>query len=227
MTSPIARLHEFGQSPWYDNLSRPLIRDGGLQKLVTEHGIRGVTSNPTILEKAIGAGDGYEEQLQMAARRGLHGEDAYWAIVLPDIVDAADLLAPVFAETHGADGFVSIEVAPRLAHDTRGTVEQAAWLFGQVDRPNVMIKIPATEAGIPAIEETIAAGINVNVTLIFSLARHDEVIEAYLRGLERLTVDGDVRHVSSVASFFVSRVDTETDRRLPEGHALRGRAAVA
>ncbi len=228
MTSRIARLNDFGQSPWCDNLSRPMLRDGDLRALVADDGIRGVTSNPTIFEKAIGAGDGYDDRLREVAKRGRRGEDAYWDVVVPDIVDAADVLAPVYEETGGADGFVSIEVAPRLAHDSAGTVEQARWLFRTIDRPNVMIKIPATEAGVPAIEETIAAGINVNVTLIFSLARHDEVIEAYFRGLERLAEAGsDVRAVSSVASFFVSRVDTETDKRLPEGHALRGRAAVA
>ncbi len=228
MTSAIARLNELGQSPWYDNLSRPLLRDGTLRALVQDDGIRGVTSNPTIFEKAIGAGDGYDDRLRDVAARDLRGEDAYWAVVLPDIVDAADVLAPVYEATNGADGFVSIEVAPRLAHDTAGTIEQAAWLFRTVDRPNVMIKIPATAAGIPAIEATIAAGINVNVTLIFSLRRHGDVIEAYQTGLEHLARDGaDVRAVSSVASFFVSRVDTETDSRLPEGHPLRGKAAVA
>jgi transaldolase len=228
MTSAIARLNEFGQSPWYDNLARPLLTGGGLAKLVTDDGIRGVTSNPTILEKAIAAGEGYDEQLAACAKQGLSIEDTYWAVVLDDIVAATDVLRPVFDAQRGGDGFVSVEVAPTLAHDTRGTIEAAQSLYSRVGRPNVMIKIPGTREGIPAIEETIAAGINVNVTLIFSLDRHAKVIEAYLTGLERLAASGgDLSTVASVASFFVSRVDTETDRRLPEGSSLRGQAAVA
>jgi transaldolase len=228
MTSAIARLNEFGQSPWYDNLSRALVRDGGLQRLVDEDGIHGVTSNPTILDKAIDAGEGYDEQLVECAKQGQSVEDTYWAVVLSDITDAADLLRPVHEATGHGDGFVSIEVSPELAHDTAGTIEAARSLFTRVARPNVMIKIPATVEGLPAIEASIAAGINVNVTLIFSLERHGQVIEAYLTGLDRLVGSGgDPSTVSSVASFFVSRVDTETDRRLPEGDALRGKAAVA
>ncbi|MDQ1431544.1 MAG: transaldolase, partial [Actinomycetota bacterium] len=228
MTSAIARLNEFGQSPWYDNLARPLLTGGGLAKLVTDDGIRGVTSNPTILEKAIAAGAGYDEQLAACAKEGLSIEDTYWAVVLDDIVAATDVLRPVFDAQRGGDGFVSVEVAPTLAHDTQGTIEAAQSLYSRVDRPNVMIKIPGTIEGLPAIEETIAAGINVNVTLIFSLDRHDRVIAAYLAGLERFAASGgDLSTVASVASFFVSRVDTETDRRLPEGSPLRGKAAVA
>ena len=228
MTSAIARLNDFGQSPWYDNLARPLLTGGGLAKLVADDGIRGVTSNPTILDKAIGAGEGYDEQLAACAKDGLSIEDTYWAVVLDDIVAATDVLRPVFDAHHGGDGFVSVEVAPTLAHDTTGTIAAARSLHSRVDRPNAMIKIPATLAGIPAIEETIAAGITVNVTLIFSLDRHAKVIEAYLTGLERLAASGgDLSTVASVASFFVSRVDTETDRRLPEGSPLRGLAAVA
>ena len=155
-------------------------------------------------------------------------EDTYWAVVLRDIVSAADVLRPVHDATGGVDGFVSVEVSPELAHDTEGTEEAARSLFARVDRPNVMIKIPGTLAGLRAIEDTIAAGINVNVTLIFSLDRHAKVIDAYMEGLRRLDeAGGDLSTVHSVASFFVSRVDTETDRRLPEGHALRGKAAVA
>lgn len=228
MTSAIARLNDFGQSPWYDNLARPLLTGGGLAKLVADDGIRGVTSNPTILDKAIGAGEGYDDQLAACAKDGLSIEDTYWAVVLDDIVAATDVLRPVFDAHRGGDGFVSVEVAPTLAHDTTGTIAAAQSLYSRVDRPNVMIKIPATLEGIPAIEETIAAGITVNVTLIFSLDRHVRVIEAYLTGLERLAASGgDLSTVASVASFFVSRVDTETDRRLPEGSPLRGQAAVA
>ena len=228
MPSAIARLNDFGQSPWYDNLARPLLTGGGLAKLVEVDGIRGVTSNPTILDKAIGAGEGYDDALAKCAEQGLSIEDTYWDVVIDDIQHATEVLRPVYeAHDHG-DGFVSLEVAPTLAHDTDGTIAAARSLHGRVDRPNLMIKIPATLEGIPAIEETIASGITVNVTLIFSLDRHAKVIEAYLTGLERLVASGgDPSSVASVASFFVSRVDTETDRRLPEDSPLRGKAAVA
>ena len=228
MTSAIARLNDFGQSPWYDNLARPLLTGGGLQSLVTDDGIRGVTSNPTILDKAIDAGEGYDESLAAAAAAGTSIEDTYWSVVVDDIRAAADVLRPVHDALEGADGFVSLEVSPELAHDTQGTIDAARSLFTRVDRPNLMIKIPGTEACIPSIEETIASGINVNVTLIFSVERHELVIEAYLKGLERLAeTGGDLSKISSVASFFVSRVDTETDRRLPDDSPLRGKAAVA
>lgn len=228
MTSDIARLNDFGQSPWYDNITRTLVREGGLQKLIDEDGIRGVTSNPTIFDKAIAGGEGYDEQILELHGQGVGGEDTFWALAIDDIGRAADLLRPVHDATGGKDGFVSIEVSPLLANDTKATISEAAKLFNQLSRPNILIKIPATPEGIPAIEETIAAGINVNVTLIFSLARHGEVIEAYLRGLERFAESGgDVSKVHSVASFFVSRVDTETDSRLPEDSPLRGKVAVA
>jgi transaldolase len=226
--SAIARLNDFGQSPWYDNLARPLLTGGGLQKLVEVDGLRGVTSNPTILDKAIGAGEGYDEQLAECAKRALSIEDTYWEVVIDDITSAAEVLRPVYDAQHGGDGFVSLEVAPTVAHDTQATIAMARSLHDRVDRPNLMIKIPATLEGIPAIEESIAAGITVNVTLIFSLDRHAEVIEAYLSGLERLVASGgDPSTIASVASFFVSRADTETDRRLPEGSPPRGQAAVA
>jgi transaldolase len=228
MTSAIARLNDFGQSPWYDNLARPLLTGGGLKKLVEVDGIRGVTSNPTILDKAIGAGEGYDDQLAKCAKQGLSIEETYWDVVIDDIKGATHVLRPVYDAHDGGDGFVSLEVAPTLAHDTEGTIAAARELHGRVNRPNLMIKIPATREGVPAIEETIAAGITVNVTLIFSLDRHAEVIEAYLTGLERLVESGgDPTTIASVASFFVSRVDTETDRRLPEDSPLRGKAAVA
>jgi transaldolase len=224
--SAITQLLEFGQSPWYDNLTRAYAR-GRLQTLIDD-GIRGVTSNPTIFEKAMAAGNDYDEQLAALARAKTDTKDAYWDLVLDDIEHAADLLRPVYDESDGGDGFVSIEVDPDFAGDTGDTTRQAADLFARLARPNVFIKIPATREGLPAIEDSLAAGININITLIFSLARYDEVIDAYMRGLERLAhAGGDVSKVASVASFFVSRVDTETDRRLPEGHALRGKAAVA
>lgn len=227
MTSGVARLLELGQSPWYDNLTRAHAR-GGLVQLVDDHGIRGVTSNPTIFEKAMAAGTDYDEQLTMLGRARVDVSTAYWALVVADITDAADLLRPVYAASDRVDGYVSVEVSPDLAADTDGTIAAAQELFARIARPNVMIKIPATPEGIPAIEECLAAGMNVNATLIFSITRHGEVIEAYFRALERrLDVGLPVGGLAGVASFFVSRVDTETDRRLPEGHELRGRAAVA
>ncbi len=228
MPSAIARLNDFGQSPWYDNLTRSLLTDGGLQRLIDDDDIRGVTSNPTIFEKAMGAGDAYDDGLKACEAAGQSIEESYWSLVTEDVAEAADLLRPRYDSTGGADGFVSLEVSPEIAHDTDATCQQAKELSERVARPNLMIKIPAALAGLPAITNTIAAGINVNVTLIFALERHDQVISAYLDGLEQLdAAGGDLSKVSSVASFFVSRVDTETDRRLPDGHELRGRAAVA
>ena len=177
MPSAVARLVEFGQSPWYDNLTRALAT-GGLDMLMREHGIRGVTSNPTIFEKAMAIGTDYDEQLRELIGSGKSTEDAYWELVLTDIAHAADRLRPAYEELDGADGFVSVEVSPNLAHDTDGTIAQALELWQRLARPNVMIKIPATPAGIPAITEVLSAGVNVNITLIFSLRRHEEVIEA-------------------------------------------------
>jgi transaldolase len=226
--SPIARLLEYGQSPWYDNLTRGLITGGGLTRLIEDDGIRGVTSNPTIFEKAMSSGEGYDEQLTGLARGGTAIDSIYWALVLDDIRHAADTLRPTYDALDGRDGFVSVEVAPDRAHETAATVEQVHWLHDQAARPNVFVKIPATLAGVPAIEECLAEGISINITLIFSLARYAEVIEAYFRGLERhADRGGDLSRLASVASFFVSRVDTEADRRLPEGHPLRGKVAVA
>lgn len=228
MTSPVARLNQYGQSPWYDNLTRTFVLGGGLAAMIADDGIRGVTSNPTILEKALAAGEGYDDQLVELARAGKPTDGIYWELVLADIGAAADVLRPVHDSTAGADGFVSVEVAPDRAHDTDATVEQAAWLHGRLERPNVLVKIPATVEGLPAITRTIAAGIAVNITLIFSLGRYDAVIEAYLAGLEQLVASGgDPSTIASVASFFVSRVDTEADRRLPVGSPLRGKVAVA
>jgi len=227
MTSDIARLNDFGQSPWYDNITRMLVREGGLAKLIADDGIRGVTSNPTIFEKAISGGEGYDEQLVQLHNQGVSTEDSFWALAIDDIGAAADLLRPTY-DRLGDDGFVSIEVSPLLSLDTAATIDQAKSLFGRLARPNILVKIPATAEGIAAIEESIAVGININVTLIFSLDRYSQVIEAYLKGLERFAASGgDLSKVHSVASFFVSRVDTETDPRLPEGSPLRGKAAVA
>jgi transaldolase len=228
MTNAIARLNDYGQSPWYDNLTRQLVGGGTLAAMIEDDGIRGVTSNPTIFEKAMAGGEGYDEQLAELHAQKLSIDSIYWELVLADIRAAADVLRPIHDQADGHDGFVSVEVAPDRAFDTECTITQVHWLREQADRPNVLVKIPATAEGIPAIEESIAAGISVNITLIFSLARYDEVIEAYVRGLERLAESGgDVSKVASVASFFVSRVDTEADKRLPEGNPLRGRVAVA
>jgi transaldolase len=191
--SAIAHLNDLGQSPWYDNLARPLLTGGGLARLVADDGIRGVTSNPTILEKAIGAGEGYDEQLAACAAEGRSVEETYWDVVLDDIRAATKVLRSVYDGTGGRDGFVSVEVSPTLARDTQATQDMAAWLWQQVDAPNVMIKIPGTLEGLPAVTESIAAGLNVNVTLIFSLDRHAKVIDAYLAGLRRLAEETPCR----------------------------------
>ena len=218
---------EQGQSPWIDNLTRGHVARGDLQRLV-ERGVRGVTSNPTIFQKAISAGDDYDEQLgELLRDRSV--EDAYWGLVVEDIRAALQVLRPVHDETDGSDGFVSLEVAPALARDTERTTEAARHLHELIDQPNLMVKIPGTAEGLASIRQMISEGRNINITLIFSLERYAEVIEAYLAGLE---AGDDSARVSSVASFFVSRVDTEVDRRLEgigteEALALRGKAAVA
>jgi len=231
----MTKLHQLyqeqGQSPWLDDLKRSYLQDGTLAARV-DQGIRGVTSNPTIFAKAIAGEATYDDEFAALSKQG-SVTDAYWRLVMDDVSQACGLLRATYDESVGMDGFVSLEVAPDLAHDTEGTVKAARWIHASVDKPNLMVKIPATEAGVPAILTMIAAGRNINVTLIFSLTRYADVIEAYLAGLEDLvSKGGDPSHVSSVASFFVSRVDTETDRRLTaigtaEALALRGRAAVA
>ena len=226
--SPICRLLEYGQSPWYDNLRRKLISDGDLARMAADDCIRGVTSNPTIFEKAVSAGEEYDSAVAELAAQGLSTEDIGWKIVTEDVAAACEVFRPAFEESGGGDGFVSLEVDPTLAHDTEGTIAQARQLHEQLGLANLMVKIPATAEGVPAIEAMIAEGRKINVTLIFSLERHAEVIEAYLTGLERfVSGGGDPAQVASVASFFVSRVDTEADRRLPDGHPLRGKVAVA
>lgn len=224
----IARLNDYGQSPWYDNVSRPCITGGELARMIGEEDLRGGTSNPTIFEKALASGDVYDDQLAQLARDERPTRDVYWELLLTDIDKAAQTLRSVHDEHDGRDGFVSIEVDPDLAHDTGRTVEQARRLLERLGSPNVMVKVPATAEGLPAISSLLAEGFNVNVTLIFALERYEQVIDAYFDGLERRVEEGgDVSRIASVASFFVSRVDTETDRRLPEGHELAGRAAVA
>jgi transaldolase len=225
--------HEFGQSPWLDNLKRGYITSGHLRHLV-DRGIRGLTSNPTIFQKAIQGSPDYDEQFRTLAAEDQPIIDSYWALVLADIHSALDIFADVYRDSHGADGYASVEVDPGLAHDGAGTETAARQLHEQIKRPNLMVKIPATAEGIGAIQAMIAEGRNINVTLIFSLDRYAEVIEAYIRGLELYAQQpgADLSKIASVASFFISRVDTEIDQRLetigtPEALALRGKGAIA
>ncbi|PTH90000.1 transaldolase [Streptomyces sp. A244] len=229
----LKRLSDEGVSIWLDDLSRRRIESGGLAGLVATRNVVGVTTNPSIFQAAIGSGVGYEEQLADLAVRGVTVDEAVRMMTTADVRAAADVLRPVYEASGGRDGRVSIEVDPRLAHDTAATVAEARQLAWLVDRPNVMIKIPATKAGLPAITEVIGAGISVNVTLIFSLERYREVTDAYLAGLEKARAAGlGLSAIHSVASFFVSRVDSEIDKRLTllgtdEALALKGRAALA
>ncbi|MFJ8147936.1 transaldolase [Streptomyces sp. NPDC096048] len=229
----LRRLTDQGVSIWLDDLSRRRIESGNLAELIATKNVVGVTTNPSIFQAAIGSGEGYEEQLADLATRGVTVDEAVRMMTTADVRAAADVLRPVYDATGGRDGRVSIEVDPRLAHDTRATIAEARQLAWLVDRPNVMIKIPATKAGLPAITEVIGAGISVNVTLIFSLERYREVMDAYLAGLEKAQAAGlDLAAVHSVASFFVSRVDSEIDKRLTllgtdDALALRGKAALA
>jgi len=225
--------HEFGQSPWLDNLKRGYITGGQLSHLV-DKGIRGLTSNPTIFQKAIQGSPDYDEQLRSLAKVDHPIVDDYWAMVLADIHGALEVFAPLYHDSHGADGFVSVEVDPGLAHDSAGTERAARDLHEQIRHPNLMVKIPGTAEGVPAIQAMVAEGRNINVTLIFSLDRYQDVMEAYIRGLELYSKKpgADLSSVASVASFFISRVDTEIDHRLdtigsPEALALRGKGAVA
>ena len=213
--NPLVALGQSGQSPWLDYIHRGMIGSGELARRVAEDGIRGVTSNPTIFEKAVSAGHDYDAQVLDLARKRAPLAEAYKAIVTDDIRAAADVLRPVYDASGGDDGYVSLEVDPDLARDTRATIARARELFDAVGRPNVMIKIPGTMEGLPAVEETIASGVPVNITLIFSVARYGKVVDAYLRGLERwIGAGGDPRRIASVASFFVSRIDTAVDTLL-------------
>jgi transaldolase len=225
--------HEFGQSPWLDNLKRGYITSGQLNRLV-DRGIRGLTSNPTIFQKAIQGSPDYDEQFRKLSAGDHPIIDDYWAMVLADIHGALDAFAELYHDSHGADGYVSVEVDPGLAHDGAATETAARALHEQIHRPNLMVKIPGTEEGIAAIQAMISEGRNINVTLIFSLDRYKKVMEAYIKGLELYAAKpgADLTRVASVASFFISRVDTEIDHRLdtigsPEALALRGKGAVA
>jgi len=224
----LARLVSLGQSLWLDSIQRGALETGEIKALIDRGDIRGMTSNPTIFNQAISGSHDYDEALRSMAWSGWDAEKIFWELAVEDVRYALDLFAPLYAQTSGADGYVSIEVSPLLAHDTEATVAQAEQLWARVARSNLMVKIPATSAGIPAIRRTVAAGLNINITLIFSRSRYAEVVDAYLSGLEdRLAAGRAIDHVASVASFFVSRVDSKVDKRLPPGSSLCGRAAVA
>jgi transaldolase len=233
MTDNLKELSAQGVSIWLDDLSRPLITGGGLQKLIETSNVVGVTTNPTIFAGALSRGDAYNDQIKELAADGKSLSEAAFALIISDVQEACDIMAPIYRTSGGEDGRVSIEVDPGLAHDTAGTLEQVRELHAAVDRPNVYIKIPATVEGLPAIAQVLAEGISVNVTLIFSLDRYRGVMNAFLTGLEQARLGGlDLSRIHSVASFFVSRVDTEIDRRLhalatDEAAALRGKAGVA
>lgn len=228
MTTPIQELTQFGQSLWYDNIQRRLLENGDLAAMIERGDIRGVTSNPSIFHNAIAKSNDYDVSLISMAKAGSNAEDIFWQLAIEDIQAACDLFKPLYAQTAGADGYVSLEVSPYLVNDTEGTIAQAKHLWQTVNRPNLMVKIPATKAGIPAIRQVIAAGVNVNVTLIFSIERYLDVMDAYLGGLEDcLLAGGDIEHIHSVASFFISRVDSKIDPKLPVGFELLGKAAIA
>jgi transaldolase len=233
------KLHQAGQSIWYDNIQRSLLENGELAGMLARGEIRGVTSNPTIFMNAIVKSNDYDAGLVPLARAGQSAEDIFWALAIEDVQAAADLFRPMYDETGGGDGYVSLEVSPYLAQDPKGTLDAAKSLWKRVDRPNLMVKIPATWAGLPAIAGAIAAGINVNATLIFSIERYAAVMDAYLKGLERRAADGlPIDSIASVASFFVSRVDTKIDgvlagmvdrggARADKAASLLGKAAIA
>ena len=229
-SNPLIQLQELGQSIWYDNICRALLDSGELQALIGI-GVTGVTSNPTIFDKAITGSVDYNSDLQRLVATGKSINEIYEALVFEDIRRTADLLCPVYERTNGADGYVNLEVSPTLAYDTEGTTAEVRRLFAALNRPNVIIKVPATPAGIPVIAALIGEGININATLLFSLTQYQAVAEAYISGLEKLVAaDKDATRVASVASFFISRLDTAVDRALegkPSGTSLRSKIAIA
>jgi transaldolase len=226
--SSLERLRAAGVAIWLDTLSRSLLDSGRFERLVREHGVTGATTNPTIFERALVGSAGYDDALQRLARRGATTRSAYFALALEDVRRAAELLRPAHEASGGRDGFVSFQVTPDLAHDGAGMVEQAIAVWRRLDLPNAMIKVPATPAGVTAIERLTAFGLNVNVTLLFSLERYEQVVDAYLRGLERrLEAGRPLDGISSVASFFVSRIDAKADPLLPPHSPLRGQIAIA
>jgi len=241
MTNPLLQLKDYGQSVWYDNIDRTQLVSGQFKQMLEEDGIQGVTANPTIFQKSISSGHAYDEQMQQLISQGKSTNEIYEALVIRDIQTVADLLRPIYDSTEGKDGYVSLEVSPDLAHDTEGTISEAARFWHMVNRPNLMIKIPATPAGIPAIHRTLSDGINVNVTLIFAIESYHAVTEAYIQALEdRQAAGKDIKHIASVASFFVSRVDVLVDPLLDKKiqatsdateqqklKGLQGKAAIA
>ena len=231
MTNPLVRLGELGQSPWYDYITRDLLASGELARLIRDDGLRGMTSNPTIFEKAIAGSRLYDDEIRSLTDLGKGAGEIFETLAIADVRAACDLFAPVYRETAGVDGLVSLEVSPTLAHDTAATIQEAERLWRMVDRPNAMIKIPGTRAGLPAITHCIAAGVSVNVTLLFSVERYAEVIDAFLEGMDRrLNRNLPLRPIASVASFFVSRVDGKVDPLLDargDPKSLRGKIAIA
>jgi transaldolase len=226
-----SRLHELaarGQSIWFDTLSRDLISSGELKRMMDDDAVTGVTSNPTIFQKALTGSDLYDDDIKKLLGSTNDASEIFFSLALQDIRDACDVLRPAYDASGAGDGYVSMEVEPGIAYDTGKTFDQVQWIAREVERPNLMIKIPATEPGLPAIEDCTAHGTSINITLIFSLERYKAVVEAYLRGLERLVAGGgDPADVHSVASFFVSRVDTEADKRLDGHDDLKGKLAIA
>jgi transaldolase len=222
-------LHEAGVSIWLDTLSRDLLRGGKFAELISDYSVTGATSNPTIFAKALSGSDLYEDQLRsLAADAQRDTQELFFALALDDIREAARLLRPTYDDTGRLDGLISFECTPDLADHTDATIAQATDLWHRLDRPNVMIKVPGTEAGLPAIEELTRRGLNINITLLFSIERYEQVIDAYLRGLSRRTEAGEpIDHITSVASFFLSRIDTKVDAQLPEDSSLRGCIALA
>ncbi len=227
--NPLLRLREAGQSVWLDFLRRGLVTGGELERLIREDGVSGVTSNPSIFGKAIGGSADYDDVISIIAEKnGRSAMDVFYDLALADVQMAADVFRPVYEETQGGDGLVSFELEPRLAHDTHGSVEAARELFERVGKENVMIKVPGTDEGVQAVEELTALGVSVNITLLFSVEAYEKVAEAYIRGLERRVDRGEpVDRLNSVASFFVSRVDTVADAQLPKDSPLRGKVAIA
>src|SRR5437763_12437982 len=241
MTNPLLQLKELGQSVWYDNIDRSQLASGQFQRLLDEDGVVGVTANPTIFEKSISSGHAYDEQMDPLIREGKNTGDIYEALIIKDIQTVADILHPIYDNSNWLDGFVSLEVSPDLAHDTEGTLSEVRRFWKMVDRPNLLIKIPGTPEGLPAIRQSLTEGINVNITLIFSVDTYRKVADAYISALEKRNAEGkDISRIASVASFFVSRVDTLVDKMLEDKikatsdsaeqqklKSLEGKAAIA
>jgi transaldolase len=230
-TNPLVVLGQLGQSPWYDYITRELVSGGGLERLITQDGLLGMTSNPTIFEKAVSGSSLYDREIRNLTTLGLPAKGVFEAIAVTDVQSACDEFLPVHERTGGVDGLVSLEVDPNLAQDTAATISEARRLWGSVNRPNAMIKIPGTQEGLPAVTRALADGISVNITLLFAVSRYERVIDAFMTGLEDRVRRGlPVDHIASVASFFVSRVDTKVDAMLAErggSDELRGTAAIA